>query len=240
MPRARFVALLRAATLWLCGAGALAMQVAQAQPSAADVERALALARQGAQALAPPGARIVAQAGNLDARMRLAPCQRAEPYLAAGANPWGQTRVGLRCTAGAVAWSIFLPVQVQVLAPALVSRQALPAGALVASDQWQLAEIDWAADAAPPLADASAVDGRALARPMAAGQALRSTDLRPRRWFASGQTVRVVAAGAGFAISTEGQAMSHGVEGQPVRVRTESGRILVGLPTAEGRVEVPL
>ena len=60
------------------------------------------------------------------------------------------------------------------------------------------------------------------------GRSVRSTHLQPRQWFAAGDTVQVVAAGRGFSVSGEGQALTPGIEGQPARVRTESGRILTG------------
>jgi len=204
------------------------------------VAQALGLVREAAAALAPPGARIAASAGVLDARLRLAPCARIEPYLVAGLSGWGSTRVGLRCADGRVAWRVFLPVQVQVLAPAWTSKAALPAGALVASDQWELAETDWAAAASPPLGAGASIAGRTLARPIVPGQALREADLQARRWFSSGQPVRIVAAGPGYSVTVEGQALGHGIEGQPVRVRTEGGRILTGQPMGEGWVEVRL
>ena len=56
----------------------------------------------------------------------------------------------------------------------------------------------------------------------------------------AGDLVRVVAVGNGYAVSAEGQAMSHGIEGQPARVRTESGRIITGVPAGDRRVEVAL
>ena len=52
--------------------------------------------------------------------------------------------------------------------------------------------------------------------------------------------MRLVAAGSGFSVSGEGQALAAGVEGQTVRVRTESGRVVSGLPVAERLVEVAL
>ena len=232
-------------------------------------EQAQALAQQAAAALAPPGARIVATAGALDARLRLAPCARIEPHLVAGLPSWGATRVGLRCTgaaaavstagkagtagasstagtagtagtANAVGWRVYLPMQVQVLAPAWTSKAALPTGALLVADQWELAETDWAAATSPPLGAAAAIAGRTLARPLAQGQALRESDLQARRWFASGEAVGIVTIGPGYSIRTEGQALGHGVEGQPVRVRTEAGRIFTGQAVGTGLVEVRL
>lgn len=231
---------LRRAALALLSAAAYEACLAQAAfaPDAATTEAALALVRQAASAIAPAGARVAATAGALDARLRLAACTRVEPYLVSGLPGWGATRVGLRCTSGPVHWRAFLPVQVQVLAPAWTSKAALPAGALVANDQWELAETDWAAAPTPPLGARSTIAGRTLARPMNPGQALREGDLQARRWFANGQTVRIVAAGPGFSIQAEGLALGHGIEGQPVRVRTEAGRIVTGQAIGEALVEV--
>jgi flagella basal body P-ring formation protein FlgA len=211
-----------------------------AQLEPATVAQALALATQAAQALAPRGARVLASAGALDPRLQLAPCARVEPYLAAGVPPWGRSRVGLRCLQGATAWKVTLPVTVQVWAPAVVGTASLPAGATLEDSQLTLTEVDWAAASTPPFASAQALAGRVLARPLAAGQALRAADLQPHRWFAAGETVRVVASGAGFTIDAEGQALTPGFEGQPARVRTEGGRILVGVPVGERRLEVGL
>jgi flagella basal body P-ring formation protein FlgA len=82
--------------------------------------------------------------------------------------------------------------------------------------------------------------GRTLARPLAAGETLRAADLRVRQWFAAGDTVRIVAGGQGWHIHGEGLALNPGLEGQTVRVRTESGRIVSGVAVAERQVEVAL
>ena len=73
-----------------------------------------------------------------------------------------------------------------------------------------------------------------------AGGAPRQTDLKSRQWFAAGDTVRVVASGAGFAITSDATALSHGLEGQTARVRTEGGRVLSGRPVGDRRIEVGL
>ncbi|MCB2019877.1 MAG: flagellar basal body P-ring formation protein FlgA, partial [Burkholderiaceae bacterium] len=82
--------------------------------------------------------------------------------------------------------------------------------------------------------------GRTLARPLTPGQSVRATDLRRRQWFAAGETVQISAIGPGFRVSSEGQALGPGLEGQAARVRTESGRIVVGQPVAERRIEIDL
>lgn len=223
----------------LAFAGLAAAWPAGAQPPAEGVSRAVELARSTAAARAPAGARVLATLGTLDPRLQLAPCSQTEAHLPKGTPVWGRTRVGLRCTQGAVAWNIFLPVQIQVLAPALATAAALPAGARLGPGDLATVEIDWAAGS-PPFVVGSDLSGRVLARPVPAGHALRSGDLQARQWFAAGDTVRIQASGPGFAISGDGQALSNGIEGQPARVRTDQGRVLSGLPTGEKRVEVAL
>lgn len=191
-------------------------------------------------ALALPQLRVVVEPGALNARLRLAPCARIEPYLPPGVRAWGRSRIGLRCTEGPTPWNVYLPVTVKVFAPAWVLGAPLAAGQVLQPGQLQRAEVDWAAAATPPLADAAQLVGRQLARALPVGAPLRAADLRQRQWFAAGDTVQVVAQGSGFSISGEGQALTPGNEGQPARIRTESGRILTAEPVGERRAEVKL
>ncbi len=230
---AKSVTLLGAAVCWASAA------VASALPPE-TVAEALALAREGASALAPAGARIEALAGSLDSRLRLAPCARIQPFLLAGVSPWGKSRVGLRCLEGPVAWRVQLPVTVQVWARAAVAVAPLPAGAQLEGSELHVLESDWAAQAGKPFLSVEELTGRVLVRPLAAGTPIRPTDLRPRQWFAQGDTVQIRAQGRGFSILAEGEALAPGYEGQPVRVRTEAGRVLVATPVAARRVEMIL
>ena len=185
-------------------------------------------------------ARVSVEIGKLDPRLRLAPCHRIEPQLPAQGSLWGRTRIGLRCVEGERPWQVWLPVVVRVQAPALVPVRALAAGTVLAAEHLQVAEVDWAAEAQAPIVKAEDLIGRTLGRALQPGQALRQGDLRQRQWFAAGDTVLVRARGDGFVVGGEAQALGHGLEGQPVRVRTESGRVLQGLPVAERQVEVML
>lgn len=171
--------------------------------------------------------------------LKLAPCAQAEPFLPASARRWGTGRVGLRCIQGA-RWSVYLPVTIKVFAPAVVATQALPAGTELTPQHLKLATVDLAAAPSPTFDQISALVGRRLAAPMAVGAEVRASDLRARQWFAAGDPVTVVAAGAGFSVQGEGQALANGLEGQTVRVRTGSGRIILGTPSGDRRVEVPL
>jgi flagellar basal body P-ring formation protein FlgA len=231
--------------LALCAAASAGAQVATAAESSieslmADRVRGLV----GPAVPLPAGmaarARVSVEVGKLDPRLRLAPCRRIEPQLPSHGSLWGRTRVGLRCVDGERPWQVWLPVEVKVLAPALVPVRALAAGTVLAAGDLKTAEVDWAAESQVPMSRAEDLIGRTLGRALQPGQAVRTGDLRQRQWFAAGDTVQVRARGDGFVVGGEGQALGHGVEGQSVRVRTESGRVLTGLPVGERQVEVVL
>lgn len=185
-------------------------------------------------------ARVMVELGQADPRLRLAPCQRAEPYLLPGMKLWGRSRIGLRCVEGVSRWNVSLPLTVHVFAPALVAVGPLDAGTTLSPEQLRLAEVDIAAEQGAVFTDIAALLGRSLGRPVQAGEALRSGSLKQRQWFAAGTQVKVTARGAGFAIAGEGQALSQGLDGQDVRVRFENGRTVTGRAIGEREVEVLL
>jgi len=111
---------------------------------------------------------------------------------------------------------------------------------VLAQEQLSLAEIDVAAEPGAVFTDATSLNGRALARPLAAGEAVRSSSLKLRQVFAAGDTVTVLASGPGFAVAGEGQALAAGLEGQNVKVRFDNGRVVTGRAIGERRVEVLL
>jgi flagella basal body P-ring formation protein FlgA len=230
------IAFKRAAGLALLGA----MGAAAAQPGSVDaVQAQIQQLAQQASAGMPAGTRVEVEVGTLDPRLKLAACARITPYLPTGMRLWGRAQVGLRCTEGA-RWSVYLPVTVKVFAKAWTVNQPLALGTVVSAAHLQLDEVDIAAEPSPVILQAQAAIGRPLARALRPGQVLRDADLKPRQWFAAGDTVRIVSVGAGFAISADGQALSNGIEGQPIKVRTEGGRVVIGRATGARQVEVTL
>ncbi len=201
------------------------------------------LARDAAQIILGTAARqprIEVLVGKLDAHLRLAPCAQIVPYLPAGARPLGRTRIGLRCAQGKALWNVSLPVEVRVWAASLTASTALPVGTVLEARHLVSAEVDLAERADPAIAEASVVLGRSLARGLSAGEALRRGDLKTIQWFNTGDTVRIVAVGPGYAVSSEGQALGPGLDGQAARVRTEGGRIVSGIAAGERRVDIAL
>ena len=215
----------------------------QPAPSGLDAEleqqvRTLAL---GSASSAPAGVtRVEVLVGQLDPRLRLAPCQRVEPYLPPNARLWGKSRIGLRCAQGLSHWNVYLPITVKAYGRGLVATAGMNSGSVLKAGDLSEAEVDLAEDSTPALVDPSLAVGRTLAQSVRPGQSMRTGHLKARVWFAAGDTVKVLALGPGFALEGEAQALSNGIEGQPARIRTENGRVLTGQPIGERRIELSL
>ncbi|MET0333793.1 MAG: flagellar basal body P-ring formation chaperone FlgA [Rhizobacter sp.] len=229
---------------WLCawGAGAHAQATAPAPTDAwvAEAQRfavaqlAIAFPRAAGQ----PRTEVIS--GQLDTRLRLSPCDEVQPYLPTGARLWGKARVGLRCVKGVTHWNVYVPITVNVYGPALVSTAVLPVGHVLAATDFRQAEVNLAEELQAPITDATLLLGRTLAKPLVPGQSLRERSLKSRQWFTAGDTVRIRVAGNGFAVAGAGEAVTTGMEGQPARVRTESGRVVLGMPVGDRLLEITL
>ncbi|KQP13756.1 flagellar basal body P-ring formation chaperone FlgA [Pseudorhodoferax sp. Leaf267] len=217
---------------WLRRLPVLALAVASV-PAAAQYAEATQQWAEQALAQLPQDAkgplRMEVAVGALDSRLRLAPCTQVEPYMPPNTRLWGRTRLGLRCVDGVARWSVFLPVTVKAFGPAWVLRGQVAQGAVLTADDAEQAEVDWAEDRSPVLADPALWVGQITTRSYMPGQAIRQSMVKPPVAFQAGTQVRVVAQGQGFAVSSDAQALSAGVIGQVARVRMESGRILTGM-----------
>ncbi|HET8693146.1 MAG TPA: flagellar basal body P-ring formation chaperone FlgA [Aquabacterium sp.] len=192
------------------------------------------------RAVEAPPRRVVVELGQLDPRLKLAPCEKVRAYMPAGVPLWGRSRVGLRCEQGAKHWNVFWPVTVKVYGMALVAVVPLRPGALVNAADLRLAEVDLAANQSPAVVNLTDIVGRAVARDIEPGQSIRQSDVKLRRWFAAGDPVRVLVKGDGFQVSSEGTALTPGDEGRCARIRTDNGRVLCGQPVGDREVELVL
>jgi len=189
---------------------------------------------------ANPDLRVETQVGAFPPQLKLAPCQVAQPHLNPGAKAWGDMRIGLRCLQGPVRWNVYVPATIRVFGPAWVAASHLPAGHVLTQADMVRQEAEISAEAGALPTDVDGWKGRSLTSAVRGGQVLRVRHLRTRQWFAAGESVTLVARGPGFAVTSEGVAMSPGLEGQPTPVRLDSGRVVQGKAVGARRVEVSL
>lgn len=184
--------------------------------------------------------RVEVVLGQLDPRLKLAPCDKVHAYLPEGMRLWGRARVGLRCEQGPVRWNVFWPVTVKVWGQGLVAAAPINPGAPIQASDLQIAEVDLAAAPSAVVTRAEDLIGRNVVRGIQPGQAVRQDDVKARRWFAAGDPVRLTVRGKGFQVAGEGTALTHGDEGHCARIRTENGRVICGNPIGDRQVELSL
>jgi flagella basal body P-ring formation protein FlgA len=181
--------------------------------------------------------RIDISVGEAGSGLRLAPCERAEPFLRSGARLWGRGFVGLRCVSGAQ-WVISIPVTVRVFGTGLVAARALPAGQPIAEADVRAEQVEWTREPQGVAREPSQLQGRFPVRTLEPGELIGLALLREAPAVAQGDPVKLVGLGQGFSITTDGIALATAPVGQPVRVRTESGKILTGTARPGRVVEV--
>lgn len=173
----------------------------------------------------------------LDARMQLAPCPAPEAFLQPGARVWGNTTVGLRCSAP-TAWKVYIQAKVSVIGEYVAAGVPLAQGQPIDQSQLVMLKGDLAALPNGVVTDMAQAVGRTSNISLPSGSPLRLDGLKSKPVVQSGQMVRVVSSGAGFKVSAEGRAIGTAGEGQVVQVRTPAGAVISGIAQAGGLVEV--
>jgi flagellar basal body P-ring formation protein FlgA len=169
----------------------------------------------------------------------LAACTTLEPFMPTGARLWGRTTVGVRC-AGAKPWTLYLQAQISIEATYFLAARQIEPGSVVTAQDLLARNGDLSNLPRAVITDPSqAVGSTALSR-ISAGMPLRQDLLKSASAVTIGQTVRVVAQGQGFAISSEGSAMNNASPGQQVRVKMAGGQVISGIVKDGATVQVQM
>lgn len=226
----------------LASAGAIAQNVAaQPAPSAMPRQDHAVLRQTVQQFLAVqtaglPG-KVTITPGPIDARLNLPACAAPEAFLPNGGRAWGRTTVGLRCSVPAP-WTIYVAATVHVEGEYIAAAVPLAQGQSIGPSD--VATLHGDLTSLPPgvITDPGQAVGQVAARSFAVGMPLRQDGLRTQQAVQSGQQVRLVSAGPGFQVTTEGRALGNGNAGQVVQARTPNGQVVSGIARLGGIVEV--
>lgn len=183
-----------------------------------------------------PG-RIEIQLSPLDARNQLPPCAELVAFLPGGVRAWGALSVGVRCESP-VSWSAYLQARVSVMTDYLVTARPLRAGQIVGPADIVRRHGDLAALPDNTLTDPAQAVGHHTRYAVAQGNPVRGDMLRIPAAVRQGQNVKVVSAGEGFQVSSEGLALNNAAPGETVRVRMPNGQVISGTASATGVVEI--
>lgn len=175
--------------------------------------------------------------GPIDPRLSLTTCAALEPFIPRGSKVWGKTTVGVKCTAPEP-WTIYVQANITVVANYIVTTKPLLQGQIIDADG--LAVLQGDLTLLPPgiITAAAQAVGKSSSVSIPAGTPLRQDSLRSQPAVQQGQVVRLVSAGTGFQISSEGRALNTASEGQPAQARTQSGQLINGIAKAGGIIEV--
>ncbi len=182
-----------------------------------------------------PG-KIQIKMGNLDVT-RLPACTAHEAFSPTGVRLSGKTHVGVRCL-GPNIWSVLVPVHIAITGNYLTTARPLVAGQNIAASDIIVVSGDLSTMPTGIIGDPQAVIGKTLRNSLGAGQPLRADQLIAPLVIRQGQTVRVISAGPGFAVTAEGKAMNNAAEGQVAQIRMSSGQTISGVARADGSVEL--
>jgi flagella basal body P-ring formation protein FlgA len=169
----------------------------------------------------------------------LAACATLQPFLPNGARLWGRTTVGVRCTSGHP-WTVWLQAKVSVHATYYVAAHAMAPGEVLTEADLIGRDGDLTMLPMSIITSPSQAVGSITLMRVGAGLPLRQDMLKNAQQVTAGQTVQVVAQGDGFQISSEGNALASAQPGQPVRVKTAAGQIIMGIVKNSSTVQIQM
>lgn len=204
---------------------------AQAVQSTADIRSAAERFVAAQLATSDKSTVIHVTAGELDGRLRLAPCE--QPLVATlppSARVTARVTIGVGCSQPR--WTIYVPVTVETELPVLVLKQALSRGSAVGIDDVETRKLRVAGLADTYIREPSQLERRHLKTAAAPGTALSVDLLAADILVKRGQRVTLVAGEPGVEIRAQGEAVANATAEGRVRVMNLSSRQIV-----EGRVE---
>lgn len=181
-----------------------------------------------------PG-KVTFNVDEIDRRIALRPCNKIEAFLPSGSKLIGRVAIGVRCNE-ANGWSIFIPVQIKITRDLLISARQLSRGQIVREEDLTRQTTETTQNIG--ITDARQVIGKVLRYSIAAGYILREDMLREPYSVKQGQSVRLSIQGGGFSLSSSGVALNNASEGETVQIRTLSGRVVSGIASEEGVVQI--
>jgi flagella basal body P-ring formation protein FlgA len=181
---------------------------------------------------------VALEAAALDARLRLSACAaKLETFAAAPRN--AQSRVPVRVSCSAPAWTVNVPVEVHRSHAVLVLRRAVGRGETIAPADVVVQSRTLPGLATPFVSSTGQLTGRLTRRPIPEGTALTADALSVALLIHRGQQVTLLALANGFEVRAPGRAMADAAAHQRVRVQNlNSLKIVEGMADNDGVVRV--
>ena len=185
--------------------------------------------------------RTTVELGNLDPRLRLAPCTMGlRAFAPMGTRAMGGSLVGVQCV-GPTRWSVFLRVNVVVEAPVLVAYRGLARGGVITADDLRIEVRRIDSLRSGYVSDFAQAVGMVASRHIRAGAALTPRMLNAQRLVRRGERVIMLISSGAMTVRASGKSLSDGVMGQVIDLRNaRTGKRVSGRVNGLGTVEVAL
>lgn len=224
----------------VCTAAILAAQTAMAEPMESHQSiRAAAESFIAAEVLASYDVMPTVEAGRLDSRLKLAPCdQPLETNLPPGGRMLGNAIVGVRCS-GTKPWNIYVPVKVSLYESVLVTANPVSSGQVISAGDVKLIERDVTRLHSGYFSGTADVVGKKVKRSLPLGAVITRTMLRESIAIKRGQRISLVSGSGGLQVRMTGVAMADGAAGDRIEVRNlSSKRVIEGVVLSSADVQV--
>ncbi|WP_199027336.1 flagellar basal body P-ring formation chaperone FlgA [Ralstonia sp. ASV6] len=210
------------------GPNAIQMQIQQQLQSQLDILG-------GTNDAGAPRASV--EVGPVDPRVANQPCDQVDLMLPAANRLRGRIQVGVRCKSPH-AWAAWVSATIQITGTYYVASHQLSPGKTLDMSDLEARTGDLSMLPPSVVQQPADVVGRVLMTSVAANQPLRAESLRLPIAVQAGQTVKLVAEGGGFQVTSDGRAMNQAAVGQVAQVRTANGNVVSGIAQSAGVVAI--
>ena len=181
--------------------------------------------------------RVQVEAGRLDERRDYG--GKCEGYLTAqlrGNEIRSTSQVIISCDQPGNKYTLYIPVQVSILTPALVAARNLTKGNVISPDDLATVYIDENTNLTTAVSDPNILVGSRLKRDVRQGDQIRSNGFCV---VCKNDKVNIVARSHGLSLKTSGIALQEGNINEPIQVRNlKSEKVISAVVTAPGEVQV--
>lgn len=190
---------------------------------------------------AAEGYQVSYELGNLDSRLRLAPCSN-EPDVEFSGDPWSSTRPRLMISCeGERPWKLFLSSSLTIEGETLVAARPLSRGDRIREDMISTTSMTVNASRRKSISHRSELIGMELDRSITTGTAFTPDLVSAPDAVARGDHVIITARSGHFSVQSRGKALNNGRIGEQVLIENlASSKTLRARITGPGHVEIPM
>lgn len=181
--------------------------------------------------------KVEVEAGRLDERRDYG--GRCEGYLTAqlrGNEIRSSSQVMISCSQQGNQYTLYIPVRVSVLTPALVAARNLTKGNVISPDDLKQVYLNENTNLTTAVSDPNVLVGSRLKRDVRQGEQIRSNGFCV---VCKNDKVNIVARSGALSLKTSGIALQEGNVNESIRVRNiKSDKVISAVVTAPGEVQV--